>query len=87
MYGIKSYPMSKRTVSGAVISFNDGSFVKWIYVGKTQQTWGDRHTWKIHVRVEQPPTIEQFFETWDKPSMHTASHFIRNAIKDFKELK
>ena len=79
--------MFKRTIASAVITFDDGTFVKWKYIGKTKQLYNYRHTWEIYVRVEQSPSIEQFFQSWDKPSIHTANHFIKNAIKDYKELK
>lgn len=79
--------MSKRTVSSAVISFDDGSFVRWQYVGKVQRLYRAENRWKIYVRVEQRPSIEQIFESWDKPSIHTANHYIKNAIKDFKSIK
>lgn len=76
--------MKNRTISTAVFTFSDGTFVKWEYLGKVERLYKAERRWKISLRVEQSPSIEQFFETWDKPSQHTAEHLIRNAIKDAK---
>lgn len=73
----------KRTVASAAIIFSDGSYVGWKVVGKNKEF--NKTMYAVHVLVKsEQESIDIFFETWDKPSMHTASHFIRNAIKDAK---
>lgn len=73
----------KRAIATVNIAFSDGSYVKWTSIAKNEDF--NRKMYKIQVRVENSPnSIDEFFETWDKPSMHTASHFIGNAIKNAK---
>lgn len=76
----------KRELNTAIISFSDGSTVQWRYIGKCQRLYSIEKKYAIQVRVEDGAnSIDQFFETWDKPSVHTAQHFIKNAIKDAKQ--
>lgn len=70
----------KRTIATVTIAFSDGSAVHWSYIGKNAE-YGHK-MYKVQVRVENgPDSIDEFFETRDKPSMHTAIHFVKNAIK------
>lgn len=74
-----------RELNMAVISFSDGSSVQWRYIGKQERLYREEKKYAIQVRVENgAKSIDHFFESWDKPSQHTAEHFIRNAIKDAK---
>lgn len=76
----------KRTFATATITFSDGSAVHWTSLGKKERLYSQATKYAIQVRVENGPnSIDHFFETWDKPSMHTALHFIKNAIKDASE--
>ncbi len=77
----------KREFASATITFNDGSAVQWRYLGMFERLYRKEKRYAIQVRVETTPSIDQFFESWDKPSQHTAEHFIKNAIKDAKEVK
>jgi len=69
-----------------LITFIDGSFVSWQYLGKVQRLYRKEKRYTVHVRVEKSDTvkqcIDQFFETWDRPSEHRAEWFIKMAIKD-----
>lgn len=76
-----------RTFATATIAFSDGSWVHWRSLGKQERLYRQATKYAIQVRVENgPKSIDEFFETWDKPSMHTALHFIKNAIKNAAEV-
>lgn len=76
----------KRELTTSVFSFSDGSAVQWRYIGKQERFYSVEKKYAIQVRVERgAKSIDQFFESWDKPSQHTAEHFINNAIKDAKQ--
>lgn len=71
-----------KTLATVHVLFTDGSFVKWHYLGKATRLYKKVKKYGAQVRVENGPnSIDQYFETWDKPSEHTALHFIKNAIK------
>lgn len=77
----------KRTFATATISFSDGSAVHWTSLGKQQRLYRPETKYSIQVRVENGAnSIDSFFESWNKPSIATALHFIKNAIKDAKEV-
>ncbi len=77
----------KREATTVIITFSDKSSVIWRYLGKKTRMYRKEKWYSIQVRVENGAnSIDQFFETWDKPSIHTAEHFIKNAIKDAKQL-
>lgn len=69
-------------ISTVDIYFTDGSYVKWRCLGKQQRLYKDENRYAVQVRVEDGPnSIDQYFETWDKPSTHRAIFFIKTAIK------
>lgn len=75
-----------RSLNQAVFIFDDGSSVVWRYIGKEMRLYTEAKKYAIQVSVEGRPTsIDQFFETFDKPSIHTAERFINNAIKTAKK--
>lgn len=76
-----------RSLNHAVFTFDDGSSVVWRYLGKQLRYNREEKRYSIQVRVASSPAIDQFFETWDKPSQHTAEHFIKNAVKDAQRTK
>lgn len=86
-FGDKIIYIMKRTLVTATIAFSDGSAVQWTSLGRQQRLYKKAVKYAIKVRVENgPKSIDAFFESWDKPSMATALHFIKNATKDAKEV-
>lgn len=76
----------KRTFATATIAFDDGSSVMWRYLGPKTRYSKKEPWYAIQVRVENgDKSIDEFFESWDKPSMARATHFIKNAIKNAKQ--
>lgn len=74
-----------RELNTSVFLFSDGSSVQWRYIGKEERLYREEKRYAIQVRVDNgSKSIDQFFESWDKPSQHTAEHLIKNAIKDEK---
>lgn len=72
----------KTDLKSAVFSFQGGNSVKWRYLGLEPRYHRKEKRYAIQVRVETvTPCIDQFFETWDKPSEHKAAYFIKKAIK------
>lgn len=73
----------KRIFATATITFSDGSAVHWRSLGKHERLYSIAVKYAVQVRVERgPQSIDEFFETWDKPSIHTAEHFLKTSIKD-----
>lgn len=76
----------KREFASATIIFNDGSAVYWRYLGKFERLYSKEKKYAIQVRVENGSnSLDHFFESWDKPSIQCAEHFIKNAIKNAKK--
>lgn len=75
-----------RTINTIDFYFSDGSYVKWLYLGRVARLCQPKNRYTVQVRVQNSPnSIDVSFETWDKPSEARAVFFIKSAIKEDKK--
>lgn len=74
------------SLSTVYFHFDDGSYVKWIYLGMQQRLYRSEKRYAVQGRLENgPESIDVAFETWDKPSEAKAVFFIKSAIRDARK--
>lgn len=77
-----------RSLSTVYFHFDDGRYVKWIYLGMQQRLYRPEKRYAVQGRVENgPESIDVAFETWDKPSEARAVLFIKSAIREAENFK